>query len=83
MRYAKIIIGVILLIKGIKAVIALPAAISAVHAVAGTPAYTAGHTAGVMVGLVIGPLAVLIGGAILLANGLTSFGGRNGPAPAA
>lgn len=59
MRHVQLVIGVILVIKGISDCIALPAALSALQL--GT-AYSAGEATG----LVIGAMAVLAGGVILV-----------------
>lgn len=70
MRYAKLIIGIVLLIKGIKAAFALPASLSAVHVPAGAAGFASAYAAGEAAGLVIGTLAILAGGVILFASGL-------------
>jgi len=69
MRYMQFVIGVILLIKGIKEVIALPAAASSIHV---GSAYTAGE----MTGLVVGTLAVVVGGGVLVTRGWREMRGR-------
>ena len=67
MRYLQVFIGLILLAKGVKECVALPAALSALNV---TSAYSAGEATG----LVIGTLAVLAGGLVLLAH---SWRGRS------
>lgn len=68
MRYLQVFIGLILLADGVKECMALPAALSALHVAS---AYSAGEAAG----LIIGILAVLAGGVVLLAR---SCPGRRG-----
>lgn len=62
MRYVQLVMGLILVVKGVKECITLPAAISALQI--GSP-----YPAGEAVGLVVGTLALLFGGAILVAQG--------------
>jgi hypothetical protein len=83
MRYAKIVIGILLLIKGIKAVIDLPTGLAMVHASAAAPGFAAGYAAGETVGIVIGALVVLTGGIMLVISGWTHRSGRVAQGPAA
>lgn len=59
MRYLQFVIGIILVIKGVCDCIALPSAITALHV---GSAYSAGEATG----LVVGSLAVLIGGVVIV-----------------
>lgn len=74
MRYLQCLLGIILIFKGIKECIALPAGIAALHV---GSAYTAGEAAG----LVIGTLALLAGGLIFLVYSWRGFRGTAARAP--
>ncbi len=78
MRYVKIVVGLLLIAKGVVDFIRLPGALAAAHA---HSALTVGHVstrflageaagraAGVETGLVVDALAVLIGGVLLVAS---------------
>jgi len=62
MRYLQFVIGIILVFKGVRDCIALPAAITALHV-------GSAHSAGEATGLVVGSLAVLVGGVALVLHG--------------
>jgi hypothetical protein len=62
MRYVRFVIGFILVVKGVKDCIALPAAISGLQ-------IGASYSAGEATGLIVGTLALLAGGAILVMQG--------------
>lgn len=78
MRYARIVVGILLIAKGVIDCIRLPAALAAAHAhsalavghvgIGFLAGETAGRAAGIETGLVVGALVVLIGGVLLVAG---------------
>jgi hypothetical protein len=78
MRYAKIIVGLILIAKGVADCIRLPVALTAAHAHGGllaghaesglTAGEAAGRILGFEIGIVAGALVILIGGVLLVAS---------------
>lgn len=85
MRYVKLIVGILLVAKGVTDCIRLPAALAAAdthgaplagHASSGFFAgETAGRALGAQAGLVVGAVVVLIGGVLLVA---AAWRGRQG-----
>lgn len=79
MRYARIIVGLLLIAKGFGDCIHLPAALAAAHPHGGLLAghaasgFAAGEAAGYLMGyetgIVIGAVAILVGGILLVASG--------------
>ncbi len=74
MRYVKIVVGLLLIAKGVVDFTRLPGALAATHAHSAlavghvSTGFLAGEAAGVETGLVVGALAVLIGGVLLVAS---------------
>lgn len=74
MRAVRIIIGALLLLKGLVDCVRMPAALAAAHqhaaaAVQAGTAYSAGYSVGVTAGLVVGVLILLAGGVLLIVDG--------------